>query len=159
MIAGKSSGKPDYKKILNPTLITSIFALILFLLHLSLPAFVLKTASTLGNICTPGSMLVLGASIAMIVPKELFNDVKSYLFAFCKLLALPILVWLLLRTFVRDRTLLGILVLMSAMPPAANSTMFSLEYHANAQAASRNVMLCTIFCMLTIPLLALLIFL
>lgn len=159
MIAGKKGGKLDYKKILNPTLITSIFALTLFLLHISLPAFVLKAAAMIGNICTPGSMLVLGASIAMIVPKELFNDRKSYLYAFCKLLLLPVLVWLILRMFVHDRVLLGILVLMSAMPPATNSTMFSLEYHANAQVASRNVMLCTIFCMLTVPLLAVLLFL
>lgn len=159
MISGKKGGKLDYKKILNPTLITSIFALTLFLLHISLPAFVLKAAAMIGNICTPGSMLVLGASIAMIVPKELFNDRKSYLYAFCKLLLLPVLVWLILRMFVHDRVLLGILVLMSAMPPATNSTMFSLEYHANAQVASRNVMLCTIFCMLTVPLLAVLLFL
>lgn len=158
MIAGKKGGKLDYKKILNPTLITSIFALVLFLLHCSLPAFLLKTASTLGSICTPGSMLVLGASIAMIAPKELLCDGKSYLYAFCNLLVLPFLVWLVLRTFVRDRVLLGILVLMSAMPPAANSTMFSLEYHANVKAASRNVMLSTIFCMLTLPLLAVLLF-
>lgn len=158
MIAGKNNGKIQYKKVFNPTLITSCVALVLFLLGCSLPNFIIKTASVLGNICTPGSMLVLGSSIASIAPKDLLNDKKSYLFAFLKLIISPLLVWLLLKQFVISQTLLGVLVLMSAMPPATNSTMFSLEYHANVNVASRNVMLNTIFCLITVPLLTMLLF-
>ena len=158
MVSGKKGEKLDLKKILNPTLVTSLIALALFFLNVSLPGFIMKTASTLGSICTPGSMLVLGASVGMAAPREVFCDKTSYLFAACKLLLVPLAVWLVLRNLVHDPVLLNVMLLMAALPPAAASTMFAIEYNANVKAASRNVMLSTIFCLVTVPLLAILIF-
>jgi malate permease and related proteins len=55
--------------------------------------------------------------------------------------------------FISDQLMLGVLVVLSAMPTATNATMMSLEYGGNERLASKTVFITTLFSIATIPLL------
>jgi hypothetical protein len=65
---------------------------------------------------------------------------------------------LILSPFVSDHLLLGVAVLMIAMPVAANSVLLSEEYGVDATLASQGVFISTVLCLATIPLLEVLLF-
>jgi len=65
---------------------------------------------------------------------------------------LPVLAFILLASFISDRLLLLSVVLLIAMPVAANSVLLSEEYDVDATLASQGVFLSTLLCCATIPL-------
>jgi predicted permease len=69
-----------------------------------------------------------------------------------RLIAVPVLFWLILRPFVTDPLVLGVIITLAAMPVGANTTIFAEEYGANARLASQFVFVSTIASLVTIPL-------
>jgi predicted permease len=69
-----------------------------------------------------------------------------------KLLVVPVLTWCLLRPFIADPVILGVFVVISAMPIAAASTMLSIEYGGDEKLATRCVFLSTLLSVATLPL-------
>ena len=139
--------------LLCPPLLAGVLAAVIVLTGVRFPAAVVTAANTLGGMTTPGAMLVVGASLGMMSLREVLGDWRMYVFALVRLIAGPVLVWLLLRLFVRDVLVLRVMVLMAAMPAATNTTMLSLQYGGDEKVASRGVFLSTVFSFLTIPLL------
>jgi predicted permease len=75
-----------------------------------------------------------------------------------RLLIFPALAFVLLAPVIHDRLLLGTVVLLIAMPVAANTVLLSEEYRVDATLASQGVFLSTMFCLATIPLIEILLF-
>ncbi len=144
--------------LLCPPLLAGVLAAVIVLTGVRFPAAVVTAANTLGGMTTPGAMLVVGASLGMMSLREVLGDWRMYVFALVRLIAGPVLVWLLLRQFVRDVLVLRVMVLMAAMPSATNATMLSLQFGGNEKVASRGVFLSTLFSFATVPLLVWLLF-
>jgi len=142
------------RRLLNPTVIAGFVGLAFFLLSVRLPAPVINTLDMLGAINTPLSMLVIGYSLALIKPIELFNDLRVYIVAALRLLVCPVVALLVLGLFIHDPVLLGILVLVSAMPTASIIGVLSEQYNSHPAFCSKAVFLTTLLCFLTIPLIA-----
>lgn len=154
LITGGGKGSFRLKTaLLCPPLLASLVAIAIVLTRVRMPAFIVTAANTLGGMTTPGAMLVVGASLGMMSLREVLGDWKMYVFALARLLIGPVLVWLILRSFVRDALVLRVMVLMAAMPSATNTTMLSLQYGGDEKVASRGVFLSTVFSFVTIPLL------
>jgi len=75
-----------------------------------------------------------------------------------RLMIFPLLAFVLLAPFIHDRLLLGTIVLLIAMPVAANTVLLSEEYKVDATLASQGVFLSTLLCLATIPLIGILFF-
>ena len=92
--------KLSIKKIIcNFGTIPCVIGFVLYLLKdpaigFELPVFVTKAAGYLTNICTPVSVLIIGALIATQSPKRIFCSWKLYYFNAIKLFVLPLLVCL-----------------------------------------------------------------
>jgi predicted permease len=117
------------------------------------PAILKNTIDLVGGMTTPAAMLILGSTLACIPIKEVFSEIRIYFIAIVKLLIIPVVTWLILRLFVTDHLMLGVLVTLSAMPTATNATLLSMEYDGNEKLASKGVFLTTLLSVLTIPLL------
>lgn len=110
----------------------------------------------LGDITTPAALMVIGSSLADMPVKEMFSNGKIYLFAAFRLLILPMVVFFLYRMFVTDTLLLGVCVIISAMPVATNGTMLCLQYNADEKLMAQGTFITTLASLVTIPVLAML---
>jgi predicted permease len=157
MLSDKGT-KFNPKLLINPTMVVSLLTVLIFYTKLPVPVILKDTVTLVGRMTTPSAMLIIGSTLACISIKEVFSEYRIYMMTFVKLLVVPVLAWLLLRLFVTDRLMLGVLVALSAMPTATNATMLSMEYDGNEQLASKGVFLTTLFSVITLPLLLFLLF-
>ena len=152
----ETAGSFSWRKLINMPLISSALTLVLFFLHIKLPAVVNTALFTMGDATTPMAMLILGCTIAEMPLRELFDEWRVYIFTAVKLLAMPLLVFLLLHLLpgFEANSLLGkVLVVLSSVPVATNATMLSIEYGGNNKLVAQGIFFSTIFSVLTIPLL------
>lgn len=146
------------KKLLNMPLISAVISIVLYFGKIQLPEVVIQSLDFMGNITTPVAMLILGSTIAKMPWKELFDEWRIYVFTIFKLLVIPVLVIVILN-FAPDINPLiyGSLILLSATPVATNTIMLAIEYDGNNALASKGVFFTTLLCMLTIPLIQMLV--
>jgi len=156
------SGKRDsfqLKLLLNPVLISSVLVIPIALSDLRAPDIIVNALELTGSITTPASMLIIGVMLAQAPIKNVFTKWQLYPLAFVRLILLPILVWLIFRLFIADETILGVIVVLSAMPTASLAAMFAIEYDNNPITASSIVFLTTLLSGITVPLIMFLLFL
>lgn len=146
----------SYKTFLTPCLISSVLAIILALTGWKGPAIIGDTCTLLGNITTPAALMIIGSSLAEMPVREMFSNVKVYVFALFRLLILPIIIYFIYRSFITDTLLLGECVIISAMPVATNGTMLCLQYDADEKLMAQGTFITTLASLVTIPLLAML---
>lgn len=144
------------KEILSPTLISIFIGLLIFVLSIKLPYPIFRTLDLIGSTTTPISMIVVGSMIAEIDIKNVFVGIEIYYGALIRLIVTPLLVLIILRLCGARGMNLGIPVLITAMPAAANTAIMAEKYNADSMLASRFVFITTIFSTLTIPLIILL---
>lgn len=155
------SGKKDLstikKALLNPGTIAVYVGAFLFLFSISLPIPILRTLDMLGDMTTPLSMIVIGAMLGEAKIKEVFLSYPAYYSAFVRLIIVPVVVYFLLKLLGGSGTILGVLVLISAMPVAANAAIMSEKYDGNSSLASKCIFISTVLSTITIPLIMLLV--
>lgn len=99
-------------------------------------------------------MLVIGSSLANLSLRDTFFNVRVYAFSAYKLIVLPVIIWFLGKMFIDSFLVLGVLVIISAMPCAAVTVMLCNEYGNDARLAARYVFVSTVLSIVTIPVLA-----
>ncbi len=148
-------GRDDIKLTLRKVLVNfgTIPCAIGFLLFLlktpsigfEMPEFVMKASSYLTNLCTPISVLITGALIAMQSPKKIFCSWKLYYFNILKLFALPILVCLISKLILVLIPIDGLeqyavfVTAAAALPAASSVTMMAETYGLDAGYSSLTV--------------------
>ncbi len=153
LVAGKTkNAKFDIKKLINTPFIVSLISIIMYFTKIQLSREVLDSLTFLGNVTTPVAMMIIGATIANMPVKKLFNEWRIYVFTVVKLIAILLVVLLILNQFTFiSATLKGCLVVLSAMPVATNMTMLAIEYDGNVGLTSKGIFFTTILCAVTIP--------
>lgn len=149
---GRREKRADFRTILtNPANIAALIAMICFFFDIRLPEMVLETADSLGAITSPLAMFLIGASMADIDLKSAFQEKKLYLFAIFRMVLIPVALYPVMRLFIANETMLGILLVISAMPGPAMAVTLSTQYGGKVNLASRYVFLSTLISVLTIP--------
>ena len=158
LLARGRPGKLDPKVLLSPGLVASFVGLALFLVGYTIPSLVETGLELIGSVTTPLAMLVVGALLATLPAARLAGDWRIYLIAGLRLIIFPVIAFVVLSPFIADKILLGVAVLLIAMPVAANSVLLSEEYNVDSTLASQGVFLSTLICLATIPVLEVLLF-
>ena len=148
----KDSKAVKFKKMLNPGLLTSIIGLCFFLTGIVIPYPLSTSLNMLGSVTSPLAMIAIGAMIASMSVSATFHDTRMYIISAIRLLVIPCIAFFILRPFVSDPLLLGVPVLLSAMPVAINTVFMAQEYGGDIEIASRGVFLSTLLCLITLPL-------
>ncbi len=148
--AGGSSTS-QWKRMVNPGVLSSVAAVILFLSRPEIPAPVVNFCDYMGNATIPLSMLLIGMSIAKVSPASMLSNRKIYWYTFLKMLALPIAAILLLKPFPVDKTLFGIFALELAMPVGSIVTLVAKEYGADETICTNGIVISTLASIATIP--------
>ena len=146
------------KKLLNMPLMSAILSIMLYFGKIQLPSVLIQSLDYMGNVTTPVAMLILGSTIAGMPWKELFDEWRIYIFTLFKLVVIPVVVILILKIAPDMNPLIyGCLILLSATPVATNTTMLAIEYDGDQALASKGIFFTTLLCMLTIPIIQMLV--
>lgn len=128
-----------------------VIGLLLFLLRIKLPAPLSSAVSYIGSLCTPLSMLIVGGLLATIPFKKLFTSGKVYYVCAVKLFLIPAAVILAARLFGLPDNFTLFAAVMSALPTAANSSMFGERYGICPEYGAHLVGMSTLLSSFTVP--------
>ncbi len=146
------------KSLVNPCLAACVAAPILVVLGVTDNGGIVGNfCDSLGQLVTPGSMIVVGSNLAKMSVRDMVSHGNVYVTSFVRLVAVPVLVFLVFRNFLSDPMLMGVLVVGSAMPAASMGTIFSVLYGGSTETMMRCTFVSTILSIFTIPLITLLI--
>lgn len=153
MISGsRAKSGLDWRQVLNGPLVCSVAAVVMIFLPIRWPGPVKEAVGALGDMILPLSMIIVGASLGGQRLGDVFRDWRAYALAPVRLLVAPVLLWAVMRLFISDGMLLGVVTLLGGMPSAALSAMLAIQYGANERLATRTVFLTTVLSVVTIPL-------
>jgi predicted permease len=150
IIAGKESGNRK-KCFLNPGIISLLIGLFLFVFSIPLPGFLEEPLNLLGECTVPLAMVVAGITLAGANIKSVLGDQRVIVYSLFKLLAVPLTVFLFLQLVELPDVVEKILIIMSAMPAAANTSIFARIYDSDYYLASRLIAASTFFSLVSIP--------
>ena len=143
--------KLNWKQFVNVGVVSCLIAVVLYISNLPVPLIFEDTATRIGAITGPLSMLVIGDSLAQIRLRDLFTDVRLMLFSVVKLLLMPaLLVWG-LGFFITDPMFRGVCLVMTATPVGSMTVMLAQEYGGDYRLTSKGVALTTVLSVATIP--------
>jgi hypothetical protein len=148
------NSKFESKLFLNPGVISVLIGFILFVFSIKLPTAVSGSLQLLGDMTPPFSMIIIGAMLAKIEYSKIFKNKKVYVVSFIRLILIPILVWVCLKSFIHNPLMLGVPIITAAMPAAANTPILAEEYGGNGELGSQGVLISTLFSIITIPFMA-----
>lgn len=150
--SAKSGGLISWRLFLSPCIIAAVAAYILYFLRVPCPALLYKIIYQAGAVTSPLAMIILGCSLAYMKAGEVFGRWQIYILAAVRMLVLPVLFFLVLRTFIRNETMLRITTLILCMPSGTNATLMSYRYGADAKLGSAGVFITTLLSAGSIPL-------
>ena len=140
--------------LLNPGILSTFVGLGMLFLPYTWPRPMLDTFESVGMMTIPLSMLLIGSLLADISWKECKRYSKNlYVWnaAMLKLLIIPLVLLVFLFLHV-PYPLLVVAVLTTAMPSASTTSVYAQKFGGDASFASFGVILTTLLCMGTIPL-------
>lgn len=148
--------KEAIKKVLiHPCIISIWIGFALMLLPIRLPSFLIRTISSMSGCTIPISMIVVGSILADANIKTMFSK-KIIYFTIMRLVAFPLLIYVVLLPFHLDSLVIHIALIMSAMPAGSTTSILADRYSCDAMFASQIVFVSTLFSIVTIPLICLL---
>lgn len=146
----------DWKKIfLNPGILSTFTGIVIFILPVGWPNVLSQGLESVGKMTIPLSMMLIGILIANVKIKELVLLIKSiypWISSLTRLIVIPALL-LPFAVFNVPYHVLLIAVLVSGMPSAPTISLYAQKYGGDTFFASIGVLLTTLLCIISIPLL------
>ena len=143
--------------VVNPTTVSLLVALPLFFTGTKLPTVIAPIVDLLARMTTPMCMLILGMRLATVTPRDLFLNPRIYLSTALKNVVYPLLSFLIIF-FIPLPTYIKVTFFLLGCCPAASMVLNMSELVGEGQTqAACSVLISTLSCIITIPLLALMI--
>lgn len=140
------------KLILNPGILGTAVAALLFFFKINLPQIIIEPINYLAGLNTPVPMLVIGYYLSQTNFVKAFKDIGVYISLGLRLVAIPIISLLLMWVCsVRGNVLIACTVA-AAAPSAATSTMFSTKFHRDTDLSVEIVSTSALLSIITMPL-------
>lgn len=144
---------------INPTIIAFVIGLPLFIFGVKnyLPTVIIDAVNLVGGMSTPICMFILGIRLATMSFKKIFAVPFTYLIVAIKLVLFPLFAYACVYFLPIDSILKASLLILSATPNASILLSLAEIYKSQTEISANCIFLSTILCVLTIPLLVLLI--
>ena len=135
-----------------PIIYGAILGLILQQMPAKIPEPFLQATGFIADATIPTIMIILGMQLAKIKIKGVSLS-KVSLALSLRLFVSPLIAVVIIFILPIDPLLKSIMILMAAMPSAANTTMYSLQFGTEPELVSASTLLSTIFSLITLPIL------
>ena len=144
------------KALINPSMIATIIALIMFVLSIRLPDQLLSMITIAGKMSSPLSMLILGMRLATVSFKELFTDVRLYLTVGVNQMIMPLIALAMVLILPVSADIKLAFFITSSCPIASSVLNFSEMAGEGQRPAACLFLLGTILSIITLPVMMLL---
>lgn len=135
----------------------TVLGLIFYAAQISVPNIISAPLTHLSNITTPLSMLVTGMNLTESKVGDLLRNRDVFSVSFMRLIFLPLLTWGILEALpISNSLVIGVTLIIMAMPSPAITTILAESYHADKEFAAQSVFLSSLLCLISIPLISLL---
>ena len=145
------------KMLASPMMVAAYVAAVIVALGIHVPHVIGQPVSMVGNITVPGSLLVIGSSLARISMRKMLAHGKVYIATALRLVAVPVGLYVFFKACGVDELVNDINTTVVAMPVAAFGTMFCMKYERDSRLMTEMTFMSTVFSVLTIPLIRILI--
>jgi predicted permease len=144
------------KALINKGTVPSLIGFALFLIPafwkgFRLPEFALSSLSYLASLCTPISMLIIGALLASRTSKQIFGSAKIYYLCFLRLIALPMIVCISMKLLGFDGMWILAATALTSMPSATMVSMLAEIYDISPGFSAQGVGTTSLFSIATMP--------
>ena len=133
-----------------PLIHAAILGLVFQLLSISMPQPLMQGISLVADASIPTVMLVLGMQLAVIARKKVAYRYVSAV-AVIRMVISPLVAVVIMYFLPVNDLLKAVIILQSAMPAAANTTMFALQFDTEPDLVSFTTFATTIISIITIP--------
>ena len=155
----QQKGGIQWKKILVSNInISIVLGLFFFLTQISIPSPVMAVVNYFGGVTTRLSMFLIGLSLAKGKTSDLFRGKDAFTSTFLRLIGMPFVAWLLMRLipFGEGSLIPGVVLVILAMPAPSVVLILAGTYGGNSEMAGKEIFLSSLLCIVTIPLMLLL---
>ena len=142
-----------WRTFLSPAIVSCVIAIVLALLGIHDVPIIGEAFATVGQLTTPGALLIIGSSLGNIPAGKLIGGPRLWIASLFRLVIIPLCTWGIFHFFVTDPMMLGAIVIVSGMPVATNGTMLCYQYGGNSRVMAQGTFVTTVLAMFTIPLL------
>lgn len=149
---GQNSLTANLKNIANPAMLGILLAIVFILMEWKLPVTLNKALGGVGDMTTPLSLIYIGGTFCYCDVRRFLSKVEYYAIVVVKMVAVPLLVFTALRFFQVQPEIVTFITTLSGMPSMAAIAMFARTNESDEDCAVGAVMITTILCLVTIPL-------
>lgn len=147
---GQSGAKLAIKTVLQmPSNYAAIIAVLMYEWHLTIPDNFFQAIDMVADAAIPLVMIILGMQLANVSTKQMEWKGIS-LATVIRLIASPVLAYLICLMFPLDPVLQKVLVTLAAMPSAATTTMYAVQFNAKPQFVSSSTLITTVLSFVTL---------
>jgi predicted permease len=144
------------KALINKGTVPSVIGLAVFLLPIILPSFKLPTfalssLSYIASLCTPVSMLIIGALLAGRSFKQIFGSGKVYYLCLFKLVIIPLLVCVIMKLLGFSDMWVLFAAALTSMPSATSVSMLAELYDITPGFSAQGVGTSSLLSIATMP--------
>lgn len=145
----------NLKNLLSPALIAIVGATILVLLDIHLPKLLITTLSKLGSSSMPLSLLYIGGMLSMTDVRKVLRCGELYAEIGLKMLVLPLVFFMVMKLLNVPADMAGTMTFLTGLPAINMVAMLSKNNGSDGDYAVCAVMMTTIACLITLPLVSL----
>lgn len=154
------SGRAEPRQILRsvvtcPCILAVAAGLVIYLCRIPVPQIFSGPIGAIGDMNTPLSMIITGATIASSDLKALLRNPNLFRTLGVRMILVPAVALALFALLGLQGTVPTIVLLLEACPCAAITTMFAIQYHSDEDLAAGAVVFSTLGSIVTLPLYAL----
>ncbi|HPJ76061.1 MAG TPA: AEC family transporter, partial [Clostridia bacterium] len=142
--------KDSLKKMINPSLIAVAIAIVLMFTGWKIPDTIQTVLKMMGELTTPLSMLLIGATLAQVSLKEVIKLKQIYIVTALRLLIIPAFVLLFLLFPSIPKISVYVVFVINAMPSAAITGILAMKYNNDEKLASSIVAFSTLISIITL---------
>lgn len=139
------------KNMINSGTVMAVVTIVVYLSDIKMPDIIDSTLNYIANCTTFLSMIVLGVSVAQMVPKEVFKRWRLYVFVILRQILVPVLFIFVMKMFITNELILKTIAVMAAMPAANMPLMMAKQYGVKEDMISAGIILTTLTSIFTIP--------
>lgn len=145
----------NLKNLLSPALVAIVGATVLVLLNIHLSKLLTTTLSKLGTASMPLSLLYIGGMLSMTDVRKVLRCGELYAEIGLKMLVLPIVFFLVMKLCQVPTDMAGTMTFLTGLPAINMVAMLSKNNGSDGDYAVCAVMMTTLACLVTLPLVSL----
>ena len=150
VFSGSSDKMKTLKKVVtHPCILACVLGIIMMVTGTQLPPGLDGAVTSVGNCNTAMSMMVIGMILADIDLKD-FWDWTVVKYTVHRLVIIPAVVYLVCRMLPLSKTVIGLCVLLAAMPAGATTSILAEKYQVDSPFATKMVIFSTLLSLPTI---------